>query len=39
MNNRFSHHRPGKLDEQADKTGREAIAWCFRVFKLFSDFS
>ena len=25
MDNRFSRHRPGKLDEQADKTGREAI--------------
>ncbi len=25
MDNRFSRHRPRKLDEQADKTGREAI--------------
>jgi hypothetical protein len=25
MNNRISRHRPGKLDERADKTGREAI--------------
>ena len=25
MDNRFSRHRPGKLDEQADKAGREAI--------------
>jgi hypothetical protein len=25
MDHRFSRHRPGKLDEQADKTGREAI--------------
>jgi hypothetical protein len=25
MDKRFSRHQPGKLDEQADKTGREAI--------------
>jgi hypothetical protein len=25
MDHRFSRHWPGKLDEQADKTGREAI--------------
>ena len=25
MDTRFSRHRPGKLDEQADKTGRQAI--------------
>lgn len=25
MDNRFSRRRPGTLDEQADKTGREAV--------------
>jgi hypothetical protein len=25
QDDRYSRHRPGKLDEQADKTGREAI--------------
>src|ERR1700720_3060938 len=25
MDDRFSRHRPGKLDDQADKSGREAI--------------
>jgi hypothetical protein len=25
MDDRYSRHRPGKLDDQTDKTGRDAI--------------